>query len=56
MTWALRFWVPHEGMLEGDNVHLTPQASDILADNLLKGVNLFHNEVLNAPTKKPKKK
>ena len=48
--------VPREGMLEEDNVHLTSQANDILADNLLKAINLFPNAVLNAPTKKPTKK
>ena len=48
--------VLREGMLEEDNVHLTSQANDILADNLLKAINLFPNEILNAPTKKPKKK
>ena len=42
--------VPFEGMLKGDNVHLTSKASNILADNLLKGANLLHNIVLNSPT------
>ena len=47
---GIKTLVPLEGMLKKDNVHLTPDASKILADNLLKGANLLHNKVLNAPT------
>ena len=47
---GIKTLVPFEGMLKRDNVHLTPEASKILADNLLKGANLLHNKVLNSPT------
>ena len=47
---GIKTLVPLKGMLKKDNVHLTPDASKILADNLLKGANLLHNKVLNSPT------
>ena len=47
---GIKTLVPFEGMLKSDNVHLTPEASKILAENLLKGANLLHNKVLNSPT------